>query len=491
MDLSGELARSLLDAAPDPTVIVDGSGIIVFANARVEDAFGYQPAELLGQPVEALLPNRYRDAHPTHRARFFSTPEPRPMGIGLQLFGLHKDGREFPVEISLSPVVTPAGILVSSSIRDVSAQRETERQLAAANRAKSRFLAAASHDLRQPLQALNLLNEVAANMAAGDAELQGVVDKEQKALDSMSGLLSSLLDISKLDAGIVIPDLEDCDLEALFGQLRIAFEDQAAAKKLDLIIECSDQAARTDPTLLRQLLANVISNAIRYTPTGSVRIRSHEEESLVCIEVIDSGVGIRAEDMPRIFDEFYQVDHGTRRPEGLGLGLSIVKRISELLNCPIEIDSTPGNGSTFQTYVPRGELTQPAKPPVPAAAGKLGGTILLVDDEEVVAEATALLLEMEGFAVKLATCQRDALGHVQEQAPDLIISDYHLRGQETGAGVVTVLRAHLGCDVPVLFITGDTSSVAGADVMPGAEYLTKPLRGDELLAAIGRRLSGR
>jgi protein-histidine pros-kinase len=202
MDVTNELAKQLLDAAPDPTVIVDQDGTVVFANARVAEVLGYTNEELIGEPVEILLPERARAAHPGHRNSFFANPNARPMGDALELHALRKDGIEIPVEISLSPVVTADGILVSSAIRDVSGQKEVERQLVEANRAKSRFLAAASHDLRQPIQTLNLLNRAAKSTTTSPTHLN-IIDKQQKSLDSMSNLLNALLDISKLEAGIV------------------------------------------------------------------------------------------------------------------------------------------------------------------------------------------------------------------------------------------------------------------------------------------------
>src|SRR5690606_11063034 len=186
MDLSGELARSLLEAAPDATVVVGNDGTVLFANAQIARTFGYRPEELVGRSVETLLPERLRAAHSEHRAAFAARPRQRPMGAGLALLGLHKDGREFPVEISLSPVATPEGLLVVAAIRDATEHKIAEDRLVEANRQKSRLLAAASHDLRQPLQTLNLLNRAAIREAGGNDRLRNVLERQQQALDSMS-----------------------------------------------------------------------------------------------------------------------------------------------------------------------------------------------------------------------------------------------------------------------------------------------------------------
>ena len=354
MAVSDRLARSLLDAAPDPVVVLDGNGVITYANARVREVLGYEPDELLGNTVETLVPYRYHAVHSKHRTGFFAGPKSRPMGTELELYAVHKDGHEIPVEISLSPLATETGLLVSAAIRDVSAQKEIARQLVEANRAKSRFLAAASHDLRQPLQALTLLNR-AAGKTVTDQMHRTIIEKQQRSLDSMSALLNSLLDISKLEAGIVKPDITDCDVHEIFESLRAEFELQARDKGLELIVDKCRDVARSDPRLLTQVLENLISNAIRYTREGFVQLRCLHRDLTVRIEVLDTGLGIPADELDRIFDEFHQVDRGDRRREGLGLGLSIVKRTAQLLGCAVEVDSSPGRGSVFSVTVPKGD----------------------------------------------------------------------------------------------------------------------------------------
>jgi len=237
MDLSGELARTLLELAPDPTVVVDANGTIVFANAQVQEAFGYRAGDILGLSIETLLPERFREKHVKHRGRFAAQTRPRPMGAGLTLYGRHKDGHEFPVEISLSPVTATIGPLVVAAIRDATATRNKEQHLIAENRQKSSFLAAASHDLRQPLQTLNLLTRAARCHAGTNSALRGLLDRQQQALDSMSALLGSVLDISKLDAGAVEAHPGACPIEDVLARLRSDFEPQAADKGVRLTIE--------------------------------------------------------------------------------------------------------------------------------------------------------------------------------------------------------------------------------------------------------------
>jgi PAS domain S-box-containing protein len=480
---SGELATTLLELAPDATVVVDAEGMIVFANARVEQTFGYAPDELTGQSVDTLLPPRMRALHAGHRAQFSAAPKPRPMGRDLSLLGLHKHGREFPVEISLSPVPSESGPLVVAAIRDATVRRETERQLIEANRAKSRLLAAASHDLRQPVQTLNLLNSTAMRHAGDNAALRGVLERQQLALDTMAALLTSVLDISKLDSGAVKAEIAAHPIAAVFDRLRSDYEPQATDKGLALRVEPTTEGGLTDPELLRRLLGNLIANAIRYTLRGRIDVACKRAGDTLEITVRDTGVGIPPDQTERIFEEFYQVDHGTRRPEGLGLGLSIVRRLATLLNASVRVASEVDRGTTFTVTLPRAEV------PLPETAAALrdqrpsSGRVLVVDDETAVAEATSLLLELEGFDVRVASCEHEALDQAAAAPPDIIISDYHLRGGETGVGVVGAIRARRGHDIPVIFVTGDTGKIA-KDRIENARFLSKPIRADELLAAI-------
>jgi len=489
VDLSDELATQLLNAAPDPTVIVDQQGTIIYANARVTEVLGYSSQELLGQTVEVLLPERVRDAHPGHRERFFSQPNARAMGDTLELHALRKDGVEIPVEISLSPVVTSKGTLVSSAIRDISAQKEVAQQLVEANRAKSRFLAAASHDLRQPIQTLNLLNR-AAKSAVADATHQDIIEKQQKSLDSMTNLLNALLNISKLEAGIVKPDIADCKVQHIFETLNAAFEAQAKDKGLDLIIDACNGVARSDARLLTQILENLIANAIRYTRVGLVRLRCVHDSPAIRIEVMDTGLGIPADELGCIFDEFHQVNSGSSRPEGLGLGLSIVKRTAELLGCSVGVESSLGKGSSFYVDVPAGtisgvESTETVQPEILAATG---GRVLIVDDEPAIVDATSMLLELEGFDVSSAASLDEVKTIIGDMtnAPDLLITDFHLRSGETGLEVISAVRGRFDSNIPVILLSGDTSNRIVLAELKDITFFTKPVDVDALLIKVHR-----
>ncbi|HEX7236423.1 MAG TPA: ATP-binding protein [Gammaproteobacteria bacterium] len=491
--LSDELSKNLLDLAPDATVVVDAVGRIVFANAQVARTFGYPSRELVGEPVELLLPERFRAGHSEHRARFGLQPKPRAMGEGLTLFGRHKDGHEFPVEISLSPVQSGDGPLVVAAVRDATVRRDTEQGLIEANRAKSRLLAAASHDLRQPVQTLTLLNQAALRHAGPNAKLSDILRQQQRALDTISQLLASVLDMSKLDSGALKPEVAECALDDVFDRLRAVFGPLADEKGIALVIEPTVETGRTDPELLRRLLGNLLSNAIRYTASGRVHVMCKDVGEKLAITVRDTGIGIPSHELGKIFEEFYQVDRGSQRPEGLGLGLSIVMRLAKLLCHEIEVDSVVDEGTAFTVTLPRVALGKAFETANGAATPRRRkGTILVVDDEAPVANATRLLLELEGFDVRVASGKNEALEHVTSILPDLIVSDYHLRGLETGAEVVASVRERLNRDMPAIFVTGDTSKVvnSGADLR-NATLLSKPTQVDELLDNIQRLIGER
>ncbi len=250
------------------------------------------------------------------------------------------------------------------------------------------------------------------------------------------------------------------------------------------------KGARTDPELLRRLIGNLVSNAIRYTHRGQVRISCARRGEELAIEIRDTGIGIPSDQLERVFEEFFQVDRGTQRPEGLGLGLSIVRRLQQLLGCGVQVESAVGKGTLFRVTIPHAELEQAVTADAASEQAVLGGRVLIVDDERPVAEATCLLLELEGFQVSVASSEREALDCLRAFSPDVIVSDYHLRGGETGAGVVAAVRDRLGILVPVIFVTGDTArSAITSSRVENALLLNKPVRADDLLGAVRDQIS--
>jgi PAS domain S-box-containing protein len=501
--LSSALLASVLESAPDAIVIVDSAGSILFASRRISTLCGYLPEEIVGQRIECLLPERYRQIHLGHRRNYTHNAHPRPMGVDLDLYALHKDGTELPVEISLSPIRDGERLLVAAALRDVTERKRIQRELMQAresaeraNLAKSRFLATASHDLRQPLQTLSLLNgtlrRVVREPIAGEA-----VAQQGHAIDAMSRLTNALLDISKLESGAIRPDPADFAVAALFEEMRNEFASVAASKGLELLIEAAAPSAYSDPSLVGQILRNLISNAIKYTQRGWVRLRSAPSPAGVRLEVADSGIGIAVDHLPYIYDEFYQVGIASNTSrEGYGLGLSIVQRLVRLLGIQLEVQSEIGRGSTFILEMPAGgrDATYGAATP-PAAdlsqAHPTSARILLVDDDAGVRSATAMLLRVENFEVHCAASLAEANEALRENPRfDLVIADYHLQNDETGIDVIAAARQVTGEHLGAVLVSGDTSStLRDVKATDRLRIASKPIRADELLSIITELLS--
>ncbi len=501
--LSSELVGSVLDSAPDAMIIIDSAGIILFANRQVSALFGHESADIVGRHVEILLPERVRQRHIGHRHGYNSNVRVRPMGAGLELFGMRKDGTEFPVEISLSPIGKDGQVGVAAAIRDVTARKQTEqalmearREAEQANRAKSRFLATASHDLRQPLQTLGLLNGALRRMVV-DEECREVLAQQEQAVDAMSRLLNALLDISKLESGAISLALTHFPLAPLFDQLRRDFASVAANKGLRFSVDVTAARVRSDPALVIQLLRNLLSNAVKYTEAGSVELRCKAQGAFVRVEVRDTGIGIASDQVPLIFEEFYQIGvtpNSSR--EGFGLGLSIVQRIARLLDLQVEVESTPGAGSTFaialpvagQEVAPAADATRQAPDPgcVPGAH-----RILLVEDEPGVRNAMRRLLKIEGYAVIAAATADEALSEMEADADiDLVVSDYHLEAGRTGTEVISAARARHGDSLKAILVTGDTSSaVRELQADANLRIISKPINSEALLRLVKELLA--
>jgi two-component system, sensor histidine kinase len=494
--LSSNLVRSALDSAPDATVIVDASGSIVFASHQVAVLFGYEVSELQGRNIDMLLPERFRDRHVHHRRMYSESLRTRPMGVGLDLFALRRDGAEFPVEISLSPISDGIASLVVASIRDITEHRSIESALhearetaERANQAKSRFLATASHDLRQPLQTLALLNGTMRRMLK-DEQVAEVLVQEEQAIGAMSRLLNALLDISKLESGAIRPEVTDFKVAEIFTELRSEFASLAADKGLTFVIDSCADYVHSDPSLIGQVLRNLVSNAIKYTREGCVQLRCLHDRAFVRLQVLDTGVGIPANELIHIYDEFYQVGVGTNTSrDGFGLGLSIVSRIVQLLGLKLDVQSEVGKGSVFSLELPLGAgHADSARCGVASAPRRQGGRgdpphVLLVEDDPGVLNATRMLLKVEGYRVTTAGSLAEALQHAAKHRDiALLLTDFHLANGETGVEVIEAVRQYAGIDLGAVLVTGDTSSAVRA--LPRDARLrlaSKPISPDELL----------
>jgi signal transduction histidine kinase len=373
---------------------------------------------------------------------------------------------------------------------------ERTRQLELANRAKSRFLAVASHDLRQPLHALGLfIAQLRTQLNSADRER--LVELIHSAITEMNDLFTALLDISKLEAGVLTPNPLEFPIERLLRRVETTFARTAAEKGLRLRVVPSAAWVRSDIVMLERILMNLVSNAVRHSSHGGVVVGCRRRGERLRIEVCDSGPGIPDDERQNIFVEFYQLgDDQPRRQGGLGLGLAIVDQLRRLLDHPIELVSAMGKGSRFSIIVPavaarREVMIEPISSPQMTFDSAQGKVIAVIDDDVLVLEGTVTLLRSWGYQVVTAGSHSAALTPATShgQQPDLIISDYHLTNGKTGIEVIEQLRAAFTAPIPAFLISGDITpeTLRGARAR-GYYLLHKPVAAMTLRSMVHRYL---
>ncbi|HJV96705.1 MAG TPA: HAMP domain-containing sensor histidine kinase [Albitalea sp.] len=369
--------------------------------------------------------------------------------------------------------------------------REAEAQAARAraeeaNRAKSRFLAAASHDLRQPLHSLTLLLDHAMH-TVDDPKIGATLRHAARSADSLGRLLGGLLDLSRLDTGGLTPDFRPVSLQVLLRRLESDFRPLALDKGLALACATPEIWVLSDPAMLERVLRNLLDNAVKYTEAGRIELRVDDADSKVRVSVRDTGIGIDPADRERIFEEYYQVRNPARhRAQGSGLGLAIVKRMCELLGHPVDVESAPGSGSRFSVTLarcePPGVHGGDSAPRAASFAALRDMVVVVIDDDEEVGEAMRTLLQSWGCRPVIAADSAAAIAQLEaaRRDPDAILADWRLSGAENGLQAIARLDARFG-ERPAAIVTGEIDT-AGLDITghPAVSVMQKPVRASEI-----------
>jgi PAS domain S-box-containing protein len=488
--------RELLEVAPDSIIEVDRHGSILLCNAATEKLFGYSREELLGSPVEALIPEASREVHQKNRADYWDRPVTRPMGKGLTLHAQRKDGTRFPVEISLSPVRSDDGFRVTAIIRDVTDRLLAEEKIRAvnqqlqqrnqeverANRLKSEFLASMSHELRTPLHTILGFTELL------EEEVDGPLNERQKRFVShvhqdaqhLLELINDILDLSKIEAGKMELRFEVFGAQQAVEEVVASLHGRAAAKNLTVenrvVPEC---AVKADRVRFKEIFYNLLSNAVKFTLEGGrVDISCDVREDAVCFSVKDTGIGIAKQEQASIFDKFYQVGSTTKGVrEGTGLGLAITKQLVEMHGGSIRVESEPGRGSTFSfTFAIERPQNDTGRP-----------LILIVEDEPSAQELLVTYLEPRGFQTEVAPTIQKAIEVARRSRPSAVTLDLGLPGY-SGWRALEELHDRVEFRAVPIIVVSVRDNDGSAQTRGAAAFLQKPLKRDLLLHTLRQHL---
>ncbi len=521
------LLEAIVKTTPNGLLLIDREGVICMTNAALEQMFGYAESELIGRPLENLVPQSKRDWHRAERRRFVQKPTARPMGLGLNLLGQRKDGSLFPIDVSLATFSVNDEHYVQATVADITARKQAEdelrdlntnlerkvelrtAELAAACAAKNEFLAHMSHEIRTPMNGvLGLAQLLAREPLAPDQH--EMVERIRQAGRSLLEIINDILDFSRIEAGRLRIDPRPFELAPLLAQIGSLLGNTAHRKHLDLRIEVPPDprgALIGDSLRLEQVLVNLIGNAIKFTERGEILVRIiplalTEAKVRLRFEVRDRGIGIAPEHLSSLFKPFTQADKGiTRRFGGTGLGLSISKRLVELMGGEIGVESTFGAGSTFWFEAPferaRGNEPLPKPfPPRPVSEGPRLSKLhcLVVDDSRMNRDVVERMLIREGARATMAENGQQALEHLlaRSEAFDAVLMDVQMPVMD-GLTATRLIRGKLGfADLPIIAITAGVMTEQQEQTLEAGcnDFLAKPIDHEKLVSVLIRWTSG-
>ncbi|WP_142846872.1 PAS domain S-box protein [Telmatospirillum sp. J64-1] len=500
---SEERFRLLVEGVTDYAItVLDTQGHITSWNVGAERLYGWQAGDILGRHFSCFYPEDAMKAGEPARTLSIVQQFGRFEEEG---FRLRKDGNCFWAHVALSPLRDESGRLRAyvQVARDMTQHKRAEEDLRRAkeeaeraNLAKSHFLAAASHDLRQPVQALVFFTS-ALSLKISDPQARSVLADLERSVEALNMLLDSLLDISRLDAGLVTPKYTDFSISTVIERMEADFRPAAQDRGLEFRVVPSSMIVRSDPALLSRIVQNLVANAVRYTQRGRILVGCRRRGKVLSIEVWDTGIGIENSRLDEIFEEFTQIGNPERdRSQGLGLGLAIVKRLANLMGHKIEVRSVPGRGSVFSIQVGLGETRSQANP----MRGLLGQTpavpdakelVVIIDDEATILKGLRLVLESWGYEVLAASSEDEALALLAglDRRPSAILADYRLREGRTGTQAIRHIRDLFHAPIPSIIITGDTAPERLREAeASGLRILHKPIQPPELHLLLNQTL---
>jgi PAS domain S-box-containing protein len=490
-----KLSRAV-EQSPATTIVTNLDGKIEYVNPRFTEVTGYALHEVVGKSSRVLKSGK--TAASVYEG-LWNTIVTGEEWRG-ELLNRKKDGDLYWAATSISAIKNQDGIITHflGVSEDVTERKEAQEKLESAkleaeraNLAKSKFFASASHDLRQPIHTMSLYLSLLSSKATA-AEHREIIDALQSSCESIEGLLNALLDISKLDAGVISPEVRPIHAGQLLQKIKIEFALQARRKRIDLHVVPVDAMVATDPTLFERILRNILSNAIRHTEQGRVLLGARRRGSTLRFEVWDTGAGIAGDEIEKIFQEFYQVGNPERdRNQGLGLGLAIVDRVAKLLGHALDVRSTLGRGSMFAIEVPiasdESRLVRELSGADQDSDEIVDTTVVLIEDNAAVLNGTKMILEDWGCRVIAAETIGAALEGIarSNHRPDVILADFRLRGNETGLMAIDSVNQFAGTTLPAIIITGDTDPKRIREALEsGHTLLHKPVQAAKLKTAL-------
>jgi PAS domain S-box-containing protein len=502
-DRTEDILTSILNLAAEGVIVTDGELRILVFSSGAETIFGYTSNEILGRSIEVLIPEGSRGRHREHVAHFKENPSTSIRMRGrLQTVGVSKSGATIPVEVDLSRLTAPRGEIITAIVRDITERVEAERSLAeaaeraqAASQAKSAFLAAMGHEIRTPLNGVLGMVQVMAGDELPERQRERLAIIRESG-ESLLQVLNDLLDLSKIEAGKLTLEDAEFDLEDLLRSTHASFSALASQKGLTYRLRISERAKghyRSDPLRLRQLIYNLISNAIKFTTDGGVEVAVRWRRGQLLLEVADTGIGIPPERLPQLFDKFEQADSTTtRRYGGTGLGLAICRDLASLMGGQISVTSRAGVGSTFRVEIPVtrvrriGSRVETRSAAVPTNRDL---SILVAEDNPTNQIVLRALLEAVGLAPVIVPDGSAALEAWQSRKWDLILMDVQMPVMD-GPAATAAIRAIEAAEgrerTPILAVTANAMAhqieeytSAGMDGI-----VAKPIQLEALLKAI-------